>query len=152
MNLEQQILFSRKASKRLKSLKPVFRELRLVHQRYMDAGMNRDCPYWYSERPHTGLLAAAVWQKGGTALEEFEADKIRERKRRPGRCDLYIRINSTAFECEAKRLWLNLAGKKLCQKVNDWLNWAVADVKKLQSRKGLALCFVTPVIHKSKVS
>src|SRR6266478_8051718 len=133
--LEQQINFSPKASRRLKYLRPVFKKLMLVHQDYIDGEQGLDCPYWYSERPHVGFLAAAVWQSGGTALEEYGAEKIKERKSNRGRCDIYMRTkNKTAFECEAKRLWLNLGSKpeKSCKKVMKWLNWAGGDVKRLR--------------------
>jgi len=153
--LQQTIWFSPKASRRLRSLKQIFKELRSVHEDYVDGERNNgDCPYWYGERPHTGLLAAAVWRQGGTALEEYGTRKTKELKSKSGRCDLYIRTKNTAFECEAKRLWLNL-GKKAdvsCQKVADRLNWAIRDVKHLQRRKGLALCFATPVIRESKLA
>jgi hypothetical protein len=150
--LEQEIWFS-KASKELKSLKAVFKKLMSVHQTYIDRGAG-DCPYWYSERPHVGLLSAAVWQSGGTALEEYGTHKTKEYESQRGRCDLGIRTNRAGFECEAKRLWLNAVSstESLARKVKDEVERAVKDVKKLKSKKGLALCFVTPVVHKSKFS
>ena len=151
ITLQQQIWFSSNATNRLKSLKPVFKKLLLVHQAYIDGEGNHDCPYWYNERPHISLLAAAVWLSGGTALEEYGTKKTKERKH--GRCDLFIRTNKkTDFECEAKWLWLNLRGnvEVSCDKVNEWLKWAVEETNKLQGRKRLALCFVTPTIHKTK--
>lgn len=150
--LEKRIWYSSlKTPNRLKSLKPVFKELLRVHQRYIDRE-HGDFPYWYKERAHTSLLAAAVWKYGGTALEEYGTDK--RSKSKHGRCDLGIRINDKAgWECEAKQFSPNLgtkSAKAFCQKVNDWLKKAEGDVRNLQSQEGLALCFVTPAIHKSK--
>ena len=151
VTLEKQIWFSPKASKRLISLRPVFNELRAVHEDYINNENGRDCPYWYSERPHTGLLASAVWRRGGTALEEYRTHKRKNRTSAYGRCDLYI--GNPKFECEAKRLWLNLlsVNEDSNRKVLHHLNWAADDVKKLNARRGLALCFVTPAIHRSRL-
>src|SRR5580704_19480546 len=152
LRLKHNIYFARKASRRLKSLKPVFRELRFVHQDYINGESRKDCPYWYSERPQIGFFAAAVWRSGFTALEEYRSSKKKIGGDKLGRCDLYVNIQGDSFECEAKRLWLELGEdvepsvKRICHN----LNWAGADVKKLKSGKGLALCFVTPVINTSK--
>lgn len=158
VTLTQKILMPN-ASKQLKSLRPVFKQLLLVHQDYINGeppGDNGelDFPYWYGERAHIGFLAAAVWQYSGTALEEYRSNKTKERKSKLGRGDLHIRINKKiAFECEAKRLWLNLGGKPEIWKRNfdDELGGAEGNVKDLPSRKGLALCFLIPTIKESKV-
>jgi hypothetical protein len=134
-------------------LKPVFKKLLLVHQKYIDREEG-DYPYWYSERPHISLLAAAVWLSDGTALEEYGIHKTKERKPKRGRCDLGIRANKkTGFECEAKHLWLDIGSRTedFARKVKVKLQVAVGDVKKLESKTGLALCFVTPAIHKSEL-
>jgi hypothetical protein len=149
--LEQKIWFS-KASKELKSLEPVFNNLLSVHLTYILSESGRDCPYWYSERPHVGLLASAVWLSGGTALEEYGTHKTKNYKLKRGRCDLGIRTSMAGFECEAKRLWLNVVSpaEVLARKVKDEVKRAVKDVTKLKSKKGLALCFITPVVRESK--
>jgi hypothetical protein len=153
ITLEQQIWFSRKASTQLKSLKPVFKELLRVHQDYVN-GERGDCPYWYKERSHISLLAAATWRcPGGIALEEYGAEKYGKGKH--GRCDLGIRVSlKIGFECEAKQFSPNIGAEsaaRLCRAVDAWLNRAVNAVKQLKSREGLALCFVRPAIRKSKV-
>lgn len=86
-------------------------------------------------------------------MEEYGTNKIKERKRKRGRCDLFITANRIGFECEAKRLWLNLGAKvkASCRHVKDELNRAEEDIRELKSQKGLALCFVTPAIRKSKI-
>jgi hypothetical protein len=37
---------------------------------------DRDVPYWYGERPLTGLLATAAWRIGGVAIEESAASPL----------------------------------------------------------------------------
>jgi hypothetical protein len=159
--LEQEIWFSPKASKQLKSLRPIFKKLKSVHQAYIDGEDGTDCPYWFSERPQVGFLAAAIWQSGGTALEEYGTNKTKaiEPVTARGRCDLWIRTRKAGFECEAKQLWLNLGNLRtqtaeLVQRVfvhkKDGLNSAIDDVARLKNKKGLALCFVTPVIRTKK--
>jgi hypothetical protein len=141
-----------KLSDALKFLKPVFARLRDVHQQYIDDSPKKDFPYWYSERPQVGFLAAAVWKCGGIALEEYGTNKTEDDKR--GRGDLFIKIGGKGFDCEAKRLWLrfsrsedseDLVGKILKDK-NDGLKQAEINVKDHSSNGGLALCFVTPAI------
>jgi hypothetical protein len=154
ITLEQKIVFSKTASKQLKSLRRVFKELLSIHQDYIDSQESEDYPYWYKERPHVGLLAAAVWRSGGTALEEYRTEKTKERT--PGRCDLWVGVGKIGFDCEAKCLRLDLGSKAVdstevvFENKLDGLNTAFNDVKELKSGKGLALCFATPWIRVSE--
>ena len=154
IKLQHEVWVSPKASQKLKSLKPVFDRLVLIHQRFIQVCGDDPWPYWYAERPHIGLLAAAVWGEGGVALEEHSVKKRKERKLKRGRNDLYINIDKTLFECEAKRVRLNLGGdteaKALATKAFEGLKKAIRDLKNLQDRKGLALCFLTLEIRRSK--
>jgi len=151
---EQLIYFRKNAPKKIKSLKPVFKNLGLVHQKYIkgEVGKGDDHPYHYTERPHVGLFAAAVWLSGGTALEEYKTQKTKDNKY--GRCDLGFRVGNVGFECEAKRLWLKLGynSKDLASEIyhheRDGLKKAIQNVNELQSENGLALCFVIPGIRK----
>ena len=152
--LVRKIWFSN-PSKELRSLRRVLNELGDVHKDYIAGGAG-DCPYWYGERPHISLLSAAFWRQRGIALDEYGGHKIRERKRKPGRCDLWVKLNNADFGCEAKRLWLNL-GKNIersTKRIYERLDQAKRDVGCLLDAKGkgLALCFVTPVVHKSKLA
>jgi hypothetical protein len=107
--------------------------------------------YWYGERPHVGLLAAAVWLSKGITLDEYGTNKNKRPHPKRGRCDLWIQKGKTDFECEAKHLWLRLGHvsvEKSLLKIETKTNNAVSDVIK----KGLALCFVTPAIHKENFS
>jgi hypothetical protein len=159
--LKLKIVIPKKASKELKSLKHVFEELLRVHQDYIDSQFDEknsdyyDHPYWYTERPNVGLLAAAVWRSGGRALEEFRTNKNGDGKPVYGRCDLWLEAKGTSFECEAKRHWVDLVSKKTCSPESifndklDGLEAAKNDVLRLEKRKGLALCFVNPGIRSS---
>ena len=150
--IEQHIWFSPNASPELKLLEPVFNKLKSVHLDYIRGESGNDNLYGYKERPHIGLLAAAIWLSRGTALEEFGASK-KNCKNKQGRCDLWIRYNKAVFECEAKRIWLNLKKNTddLRQKLDKKLTSTVKEVKRLEKGKGLALCFAIPGIQsKSK--
>jgi hypothetical protein len=135
-------------------LGPVLERLVSIHRRFIQVCGDDPWPYWYGERPQVGLLAAAVWLENGVALEEHSVKKLKERKRKRGRNDLYLNIDKTLFECEAKRVPLNLGGntKAGAAKVSKVLDWAIDDVKHLDGKKGLALCFVTLQILRKKSS
>jgi hypothetical protein len=151
--LEQEIWFS-KASKELKSFEPVFKKLKSVHKALIDRDARHGWLYsFFSERPHVGHLAAAVWLSRGFALEEYGTHKINAGELKRGRCDLRIGIKKTVFECEAKSLWLNIGPKKdFVLEIKRKLDLAQKDCKKIRSKKRLALCFITPVIRKSKIN
>jgi hypothetical protein len=151
--LAQSIWFSSTASPELKSLKAVFQKLRSMHEDYM-RDEHDDCAFWYRERPNVGLLAAAVWLCGGTSLEEYGFVKTKRR----GRCDLWFRIGNTSFGCEAKHLPLILSDKasvhKVCKKLENVERGELehfTNDKKGNPDKVLALCFVTPIIHGTKL-
>lgn len=145
VRLKLRVLFPQKASKQLKSLKPVFRELCEVHERYINAEPLGEISFWHRERSQTGLLAAAAWRCDETALEEYAC----ERPNRRGRRDLYIRSKTAVFECEAKYLFVDLADiEKSVSRVYESLNVAAKQAKSLGDvERRLALCFVTPRIN-----
>jgi hypothetical protein len=147
-SIEQQIWFSSKASPELKSLVPVFTKLLQVHHDYILGEATNDNLYGYGERPHVSLLAAAVWLSGGTALEEYGTHKTKNLrdKPKPGRRDLWIRTKKAAFECEAKRLWLDLEkdAEKLKDKLAKNLCALVKEIGHPEKKNGLALCFAIP--------
>ena len=141
VKLKLRVLFSPEASSHLKSLKPVFAQLCKVHEGYINAAPPTETSFWHPERSQTGLLASAVWrQRGKTALEEYACDR-RKRPDHPkhrGRRDLYIGVSKTAaFECEAKRVFVNLARsvEKSAKKVYESLNKA-ANEDKIERRYG----------------
>jgi hypothetical protein len=149
-----------KALGRLKSLEPVFAELKRVHENYITAELANDSDdilYGHRERPHIGLLAAAAWLSGHTSLEEYRCKKGTKRKSSTGRSDLYIRMGKTTFECEAKYATANLGAgiRKSVSEIYDELDDATNDATKHVEAKEeghrlLGLCFVTPMIAKSE--
>jgi hypothetical protein len=157
--LKQSIWFSSSASKQLRSLEPVFEELRSLHERYIKSPLwVGDCAYWYGERPDIGLLAAAVWrQHGGTALEEYAAKKPKGR----GRADLYFSLGKVSYGCEVKRRNLNLnrvkSAEASAKNISKTLKKEYGDAKKRQKtdckvKKVLGLCFITTTIDRTKLA
>src|SRR5689334_19566240 len=63
-----------------------------------------DAPWWYNERASLSLLAGAVWLCGGTAFEEYAADKkhLGKRIRYRGRSDIYFFLGGKHYMAEAK--------------------------------------------------
>ncbi len=156
VKLDVEVSFSSNASDELKSLKPIFEELGTVHERYVKYEPEDDFSFWHLERPQAGLLAAAAWLSGNTALEEYGCDRPKRRGKpdHRGRRDLYIRTSKTAFECEAKYLAVDLAGKKNIEEsvrtVYERLNDASKDAEGLGDvEQRLGLCFAAPWISES---
>jgi hypothetical protein len=84
-----------------------------VYAKVLTKGDGDWWPFWYGERPLIGFLTAAIWAKGGIAIEEFAADK-RARKRdsltkpRLGRGDLYFRIGRREGNVEFKMHYVGI--------------------------------------------
>jgi hypothetical protein len=111
-----------------------------------------DWPYWYKERTQVGFLAAAVWQAGGTALEEYRKDKAHGSK---GRYDLWINFKGRGFECEAKWGWLNLrsTSKDAAESAKVVLKHSEADMRSCRDGgkgQGLAIAFLTVLIGRDE--
>ena len=114
-----------------------------------EPGQQRDCAYWYGERPLTGLLASAAWKLAdGWGLEEFSSPRGSGSRARLGRGDLWLGTNGGRYTVEAKIAWPS----------RDW-QVAKSDVLRrlAQARKQLrslhrdyrygdlvALCYVVP--------
>ena len=97
---------------KLRSLYPILWEWTgLVQSISRDWARENDCVWWYTERALVGTLAAAAWQCGGQALEEYSEDKGRGAKRYTGRCDLYLYSRSTDFVAEAKLAWCEIGAQ-----------------------------------------
>jgi hypothetical protein len=71
----------------------------------------KDCPWWYNERASISILAGAIWNTRGIALEEYASRKRKGRANSHGRCDLYFKLGNTEYVTEAKHCWLN-AGRQ----------------------------------------
>ncbi len=68
-----------------------------------------DVPYWYTERANVGILAAAAWQCGFHALEEWNETKKWEGDDYSGRYDLAVhfrREEVVSIEAKQAFLWL----------------------------------------------
>jgi hypothetical protein len=107
-----------------------------------------DCFWFYSERPAISILAGAVWDLKGVALEEFgSGKKCREKGDYRGRCDISFRISrNSAYSAEAKHVWCKIdkdPGKAI-EKVQNNLQAACEDVTRWRnSHQKLAIVFVS---------
>lgn len=105
-----------------------------------------EAPYYFSERANVGLLAAAAWQSGCVALEEFQADKIcPENGRRNGRVDLWIGAGEKSYWLEAKLGWPKFQCSK--DELEETIELAKRDAEKLDVYKHehrVALTFLAP--------
>ncbi|MCX6894884.1 MAG: hypothetical protein NTZ16_05160 [Verrucomicrobia bacterium] len=153
-------------SRDILNLEPVFKKLPKVHGKYI-AGESRDksghnnekwtdCTFWYRERTHIGLLAAAVWLAGGIALEEFVTKKMGKH----GRGDLWIRTQKPKFSkdeaywCEAKWDWIDLKHdnpESPMKKIRKSLESAIKDVRGVSSEYNrIAISFYGLGVKKSE--
>lgn len=117
-----------------------------------------DAPWWYNERASLSLFAGAVWVCGGWAFEEYatsKRSKIKKRKNRNGRGDLFFSIRKHGYVAEAKQYWSGM-GKRARDPVVGIKNslrkarkdsWDVP-VDKKEIRLGLV--FVVPWFPKSE--
>ena len=113
----------------------------------------KDCPWWYNERASISTIAGAVWNAGGTALEEYSSKKRKGGRSAYGRCDLYFRIGRDEYVTEAKLCWLS-AGRQARDmegNVRYWLDEAYKDAKRtaVDLRGGetiLGILFVVPCV------
>jgi hypothetical protein len=65
----------------------------------------KDCPWWYNECASVSVFTTAVLKAGGLALEEFCDEKIYQRSRYIGRCDLYFEFGGKKYTAETKHIW-----------------------------------------------
>lgn len=121
---------------------------------YTESTIERDIPYWYGERPLTGLLGAAAWMTpGGWSLEEFASMRGEGR----GRGDLWLGIDSATYTIEAKITW---PGKGTARQAYDdvlgQLKEASDQLRTLDSAYALgtciAICYVVPAFPPSMSS
>jgi hypothetical protein len=108
-----------------------------------------DVPYWYGERPLTGLLAAAAWrQRGGWALEEFAGRRGKRLKTTSGRGDLWLGVGPRTYTIEAKVKWLSSGADHALKYAREALTAAREQLWKLSAsyRDGtlIAICYLVP--------
>jgi hypothetical protein len=112
-----------------------------------------DRPWWYNERATLSLLAAAAWEAGGVALEEYSTRKGTVGKPsdlRLGRCDLFVSLAGGDFACEAKQVWapIGRTATRGVEAMRVGLNDACRAARRLRKAEGrrLALCFGVPYL------
>jgi hypothetical protein len=119
------------------------------------ASGEHDLPYWYGERPLTGLLASAAWTlRGGHALEEFATVRGPIRRAGAGRIDAYIVLNKVWYQIEAKMAWPTDTSAKGTQRAISRVSHALSQAadqlddvdKTYYGNWGLAVCYVVPGI------
>jgi len=108
-----------------------------------------DVPYWYGERPLTGLLAAAAWMMPeGWSLEEFSTVRGEGKKSGRGRGDLWIGWGKTTYTIEAKISWCAGNSKDSAQDIRKKLQLAARQLRTLDRRYApgihVALCYAVP--------
>lgn len=141
---------------RFTELKPVLKKWCGLNRVYINKTA-RDCPWWYNERASISILAAAAWESGYPALEEFSTEKRKTKRNghEPGRCDLMIRVGSQDFQFEAKQVRARLGNKRkkddikiIWESIEDSLNQARRDAGRLDSKgvTRLGVLFVSPII------
>lgn len=119
------------------------------------ASGEHDLPYWYGERPLTGLLASAAWKlRAGHALEEFATIRGPVRRAGAGRIDAYIVLNKVWYQIEAKMAWPADSSAKATQRATSRVSHALSQAadqlndvdKTYYGNWGLAVCYVVPGI------
>jgi hypothetical protein len=111
-----------------------------------NAPNDRDYTCWYRERPQVGFLAIAAWLNRWAVLEEWGTEK----KKRRGRCDLWIGRGEIQLFIEAKHGWCFIEkgehhiDKDLRNKIGEAESSARA-LKDDPFGKRIAAAFVSPV-------
>jgi hypothetical protein len=106
-----------------------------------------DTPWSYNERASLSFLAAAVWNAGGEALEEYSTRKGRGQLNRTGRCDVYCHIATSDCAGESKMDWIGLLKEpeSNISKIKKTLRESCADARHLQRHEGrrFGICFAS---------
>ena len=131
-----------------------FKQWFSVMEKYCKVGSWDDVPWWYNERPLLSLFAAAVWNSGGIALEEYSISKSHKKERWSGRGDLYVKIKRKQYVIEAKQVWSPMGAR--AQKPNAKIEKALFDARhaagetKSWGAKRLGLVFAVPYLPNSE--
>lgn len=111
----------------------------------------KDWPWWYRERAMVGVLAAACWREGGTALEEYSGKKGRsEDVPYTGRLDLFLSLNRIEYQVEAKFKWndCSQSSRQIRKEIERSLSAAVRDARDVTSdvRRRFGVVFAAPYL------
>lgn len=143
-------------AKEIPELKPLLKGWIGAIKKYNEfhAANGPEFAWWHRERACIGFLAAAAWQTGGVALEEWCTTKGEKTAPRKGRSDLYLRTQEGCpFHIEAKRMWVTVTSKNDMGDVEDQLELAKTDCIQLQmpdEEPRLAVLFVSPQFKPGK--
>ena len=135
--------------KKDKDLQQILRKWQLLMKELV---ADDDVPWWYNERTSVGFFAAAIWKKGGQAIEEYTTTKkfLTRRGRtnnKHGRGDLLFYLKSDkAFVAEAKQVYLSLNRPPNNKKVISLLTTARKDAGRVPNHgaKRLGMVFMVP--------
>ena len=142
-----------RTTRSLRCLRPILGSWIDLNLKYAKDQRWLDCPWWYKERAAVSLVAAAVWQAGGHALEEYTTSKRSYEGPYRGRGDLYFKIGSRRFIAEAKFRYIHLGrrSKNAKQSFKKLLREAKKSVKDNDATTGhtrLGFLFLSPRIPK----
>lgn len=141
LDLDYGTIMSRRVPGWLSKLFDQWGENNIRYAKLMDGD---DVSWFYNERACVGLLAAAAWQTGYIAVEEYSALKGLEDKQRNGRADLWIynpKSITLAIEAKFRWAWKVLKPQKLIQKLDE----AVRDASCYQGGdKRIGAVFIVP--------
>lgn len=123
----------------------VFRTWAGFHSRYRDQTGN-DLAWWYRERPNLSVVSAAIWARGGSALEEYRNDKWNGPAQYAGRADQWAVLGGFGYSIEAKHLYASLHGGLREDPVARAMQEAREDVARVDEdpEHRTAMTFVTP--------
>lgn len=138
----------------LVELEEVLWEWTVTQQRSFRVWEREDAPWWYGERASISVLAGAIWRSGGIALEEYSVEKAKSaigshKDIKSGRNDLYFHVGGADFILEAKSYWPNLRSNDMYTGLENALQKAANDVKKVKQNYGarrMAAVFIGPQI------
>lgn len=130
-----------------KKFEPLFEKWKELMVEYVRR-CNDDLPYWHDERTNVGFLAAAVWQSGGIAIEEYWVERRRQRKGKykKGWCDLWGKLKGEklGFSLEAKQYWPAKPDEKT---IKEKLVSCHKDLKSIRGKRmgerRISVCFLT---------
>jgi len=138
--------------KRNKDIRQILSKWQQLMNELAEKWADDDVPWWYNEWTSVGFFAAAVWKKGGHAIEEYTTNKKFRTNRgktnnKHGRGDLLFYLNSNkAFVAEAKNEYLSL-NRSPDKKVISLLKTARKDAVRVPNygyAKRLGMVFMVP--------
>jgi len=107
-----------------------------------------DLGWWHNDSANVGLLAGAVWRRGGVCISEHGGK--REVAPRPGGADLWFRLDGQAMELECTMVWPRTNDEFAGRLVSSRLDDAQLQLEGLSARdpsvQRYAACVVVPAV------